>query len=311
MRAVRYDRYGPPDVLGFVELPDPTPRRGEVCVAVSALALNPKDVLVRKGKMRQLPTVTLPIVPGNDLCGTVVAAGPGADLAVGTRVYGFYETVWGGASAERVCLPATQVATAPQGWSDTDCAAVPLAAQTALQALRDALRVGPGHRVVIHGASGGVGVFAIQIAKRLGAHVIAVCSARNAELVRGLGADEHLDYTTHDPLDLRGLDAFFDVFGNKPWARARATLAPTGRYCTTLPRPATAARGLLARLGLSRAHLVVVRSRRADLETLAGWMQDGSLRPIVDRVLPWEQIAQGHAYLETKRARGKVVLTVA
>lgn len=311
MRGWRYESYGGPEVLRLVDdLPEPVPRRGEVVVEVHALALNPKDVLVRKGKLAGWTPVRLPLVPGHDLAGVVVGVGPGADLKLGTAVYGWYESLTGGASMERVALPARWLAPMPAGVSMEEGAAVPLAALTALQALRDDLRVKRGERLLVHGASGGVGVYAVQIGRRLGARVTAVCSAANAELVRSLGADEHLDYREVDPSTLRGIDAFFDVFGNQPWHKARHSLAPGGRYCTTLPRPGTVARGALARLGLSAAHLVVVRSRRADLEVLARWIEEGVLRPVIDRVLPWEELAEGHRYLETKRARGKVVLRV-
>jgi NADPH:quinone reductase-like Zn-dependent oxidoreductase len=311
LKAWTYDQYGDPDVLRLVEdHPAPVPRWGEVLVDVHALALNPKDILVRKGKFDFIPGVSLPLVPGHDFAGVVVHAAPGADLAVGTRVYGWFESFTGGASAERIAIDAQHVGPIPESVSMTEAAAVPLAALTALQALRDELGVTEREHVVIHGASGGVGVFAVQIARILGARVTAVCSEANRELVMDLGADRHVDYRVMDPVDLRGVDAFFDVFGDKPWRIARQTLSTRGRYCTTLPRPRTAALGFLARLGLHRAHLVVVRSRRDDLAVLSRWMEQGALKPVIDRVLNWTELPEGHRRIETKRTRGKVVLTV-
>lgn len=310
MRAIRYDRYGGPEVLGFVEIPAPTAGRGEVVVDVHALALNPKDVLVRKGKFDVLPGVAVPIVPGHDFAGVVSARGSGVELEVGTPVFGWVESFDGGASAEQVAIPAIHVARCPATMDMVQAASVPLAALTALQGLRDDLKLRGGEHVVINGGSGGVGVFAVQIARLLGARVTAVCSARNRELVLRLGAEAHLDYAVADPLDLRGVDAFFDVFGNKPWKQAKQTLGPKGRYCTTLPRPGTMLRGALARLGIGRATLVIVRSRQRDLEQLAEWIDAGDLVTVLHAVLPWEEIAAGHVQLETKHTTGKVVLTV-
>lgn len=310
MKAIVYDRWGGPEVLRVAERPEPFPARGEVVVDVHALAVNPKDVLVRKGKVAWMPGVSLPLVPGHDLAGIVVRAGPGADLEAGTRVYGWLESVTGGASAERVAIPARCVAPKPEKLSMGEAASVPLGALTALQALRDDLDVRPGEHLVVNGASGGVGVFAVQLGRLFGARVTAVSSARNRDLVLGLGADAHLDHAVADPLDLRDVDAFFDVFGNKPWRQARRTLTRGGRYCTTLPRPDTIRRGALARIGLHRASLVVVRSRRADLEQLSGWLRSGSLRPVIDRVFSWTDLAEAHRHVETRHARGKVVLTV-
>jgi NADPH:quinone reductase-like Zn-dependent oxidoreductase len=192
-----------------------------------------------------------------------------------------------------------------------EAASLPLVGLTALQALRDELGVRGGDHVLLNGASGGVGTVAIQIGKALGARVTAVCSDRNAELVRSLGADAVLDYRREDISAARGLDHVFDIYGTLPYARARPMLRPGGRYCTAVPSPPAILRGLLRRAGLHRAALVVVRSRREDLEQLTRWVQQGALAPVVDRVLSLEQAAEGHAYLETRRARGKVVLEVA
>ena len=310
MKSIIYERWGTPDVLHMGELPEPVAGTGEVVVAWHALAINPKDVLVRKGKLKQLPGVKLPLVPCHDLAGVVTEVGPGADLQVGQPVYGWFESFTGGAGSERVAIKADHLAAKPASMTMHEAASVPLAALTALMALRDELRIQPGQHVVIHGASGGVGVFAVQIAKLLGATVTAVCSARNEELVRALGADHHVDYAVTDPATLRGVDAFFDVFGNKPWKVARATLGKSGRYCTTIPRADTAVRGVLAHWGLHRAHLVVVRSRRADLEQLTAWIDAGALRTVVQQVLPWTEIAEAHRMVETKHTQGKIVLEV-
>jgi NADPH:quinone reductase-like Zn-dependent oxidoreductase len=183
---------------------------------------------------------------------------------------------------------------------------------TALQALRDIGGVAPGQRVCINGSSGGVGTFAVQIAVILGAHVTAVCSGRNADLVRRLGAHQVIDYTRDDIRRLpEPVDVFFDVFGNGVFPEIRPCLKPRGRFISTVPGLPILKWGLLSRLSPGpRAQLVIVKSRAADLQTLSGWIAEGRLHPVLDREYPLAEAAQAHAYIETKRARGKVVLTV-
>ena len=312
MRAVRHARYGGPEVLQIVDVDAPTPGRGEVLVRVHAAALNPKDVLVRKGKFRWFTFGAWPRATGLDLCGEVIAVGAGVTQArVGERVWAMLPGWLGGAVQERAVVPEGCCGTAPASLSDAQAAAVPLAALTALQALRDDARVGRGARVVIHGASGGVGTFAIQLAKDLGAHVTTTSGAANHALCRELGADETLDYRVDDPLARRDAwDCVFDVFGNRSFAHARAALAAGGTYVTTVPSPQIVVDTARTLVGGKRARLVVVRSRRVDLDHLAARVAAGALRPVVDRVFPMDQIVDAHRYLATKRARGKVVITI-
>lgn len=307
MRALVYDRFGSPEVLDIRDLPEPPARPGRVRVRVEATALNPKDVLLRKGRMRWLPRGLGPFVPGYDLAGVLLDEAPG--LAVGTRVFGMIDSHRGGACAEVVSMLPDEIAAIPNRLDFIEASGLGLAGLTALQALRDELEVPGGKHLLINGASGGVGTLAVQIGHAMGVQVTAVCSASNLDRVRELGADTVLDYRVSRAVDQRGLDAVFDVYGNLPWHKASTMLHRSGRYCTTIPRPGAVFRGTLARMGLHRASLVVVRSRRRDLEQLAKWVRRGSLRPVVDRVYSLEQAAEAHAYLETRRARGKVVLT--
>lgn len=308
MKAVVYDRYGPADVLEVRDVPEPAPAPGAARVRVHAAGLNPKDVLIRKGRMRWLSRGGMPRIPGYDVAGELIDEAPG--LPAGTRVFGMIQTQRGGACAEVALLRHDELAAAPEALDAVQAASLPLAALTALQALRDELEVQPGQRVLLNGASGGVGTLAVQVTRALGAVPIAVCSGRNAELVTELGAEQVVDYTQQDPAELRDLDAVFDIFGNLGWGRGQAMLRPRGRFCTTVPRVASVARGALRRLGLHRAALVVVKSRRADLEQLAAWVDAGTLRPVVDRVVSLEDSAEGHRHLETRRARGKVVVDI-
>lgn len=309
MRGVVYERYGPPEVLEVRELDSPVPGPGEVLVDVIAAALNPKDSLVRKGKFRRVTGQRFPRRLGYDFAGVVHTGS--ATLPAGTPVFGMLNGWTGGTVAEQVCVPVNELALKPERLDFEQAAALPLAALTALQALRDEARVQPGQRVLINGASGGVGVFAIQVARLLGAQVTTTSSARNLELCRSLGSHETWDYAARDAFAPGGgFDVIFDVFGNRSFSRARPALARRGTYVTTVPGVATVALHLLTRWLPRRARLVVVRSNRADLEQLARWAGEGQLVPVIDRVVPLAETAAGQAHVETKRARGKVVVRV-
>lgn len=318
MKALAYERYGPPDVLAVRTLPAPRPGAGEVLVRVRAAGLNPKDVLVRKGKFRWLAAAPLPRVCAYDFAGEVAELGSRVrGVRVGQAVYGMLNRWAAGAAAEWVTVPEDELAPMPLIPSDAEpkdpyvlAAAVPLAALTALQALRDLLRVAPGQRVLINGASGGVGTFAVQIARIYGARVVTTSSAGNQALCRELGAAEALDYASTDPAQAGPFEGIFDVFGSLPFPRARGALTPAGRYVTAIPTPRNVLRDVMTRASARSARLVVVRSRRRDLEVLTRWLVQGALRPVVDRVFALDDGAAAHAYIETKRARGKVVLRI-
>lgn len=305
MRASIYDQYGPPEVLQVREVPTPDRRAGHVRVAVHAAALNPKDVLIRTGRMRWLAGSRLPRIPGYDVAGELLD--PLGPWPIGTPVFGMIQRHSGGGCAEVVSLREDEVARAPKGLSMAEAASLPLAGLTALQALRDRLRVNAGDEVLINGASGGVGTLAVQIARAMGARVRAVSSQRNHAMVRQLGAESAVDYRSADVTGERA-DFVFDVFGNLG-GRSLRQMARV-RSCTTVPRLGTIARGVAARAGAGRHSLVVVRSRRADLEQLSDWVEAGAVSAVVDRVVPLERSAEGHAHLQTRRARGKVVVEV-
>ncbi|GAB4530246.1 MAG: NAD(P)-dependent alcohol dehydrogenase [Haliangiales bacterium] len=336
MRALCLHRYGGPEVLAVADLPDPLPGRGQVRVRVHAASVNPKDVLVRKGKFKLFTGERFPLVPGYDVAGVVDHVGAGAfSFQRGEEVWGMIQRWAGGACAEYAIVPVDELDRKPAGLSMAQAASLPLVALTALQALRDVARIQPGERLLINGASGGVGTAAVQIASAaLGAHTTAICSQRNRALVASLGAHAVLPYdleplggraaqsrpAEHRP-GRRQFDVIFDVFGNLRFEDARAYLAAGGRYVTTVPSREALARDVLGRAvgaasrlmpgaGPRRARLVVVKSRARDLAILRGWVERGLLRPVVDRAWPLAEARAAHEYLETKRARGKVVLAV-
>jgi len=289
----------------------PLAGRSRAVVRVRCAAVNPKDVLVRKGKFSLFTGRRFPIGVGYDFSGVLESDLPAAGLHAGDAVFGMLNGWRGATYAEYVAVPPDELAAKPPTLDWPLAAAIPLAAQTALQALRDLAHVTSGSRVLINGASGGVGTFAIQIAKALGAHVATVTSARNQDLCRGLGADETTDYETTDVCSLRTrFDAFFDVFGNRPFPSVRHLLTPRGMYVSTVPHPALFALSLATLVTPKKARLVIVRSRRCDLDTLSRYAADGRLRPTIDRSFNLGDAPKAHAFIETKRARGKVVLQV-
>lgn len=313
MRIVQFQQYGAPQVLQMGEISPPEPGSGEVCVRVSAAAINPKDCLIRKGKFSLMTGKKFPQTLGQDFAGRIESLGKGVSgFKPDERVFGMVNRWSGGAYAEYIVAPVSELTHMPESASYEQAAAVPLAAQTALQALRDLANVQPGQRVLINGASGGVGTFAVQIAKLLGGHVTAVCSQANLKLVSGIGADVALDYRTQDPLTLRQkFDVVFDVFGNKNYKQSKHLLTRSGIYVHTIPNLQNVAQHLLTRWSLGKSGLLVaVRSRTKDLQTLAKWIQAGKIHPLIDRSVALEEVQAAHTYVETKRARGKVILVV-
>lgn len=311
MRAVVIDRYGGPEVLRLATVPRPVPTRGQVLVRTRFIGVNPKDVIVRKGKFKIATGKKFPLIVGHDIAGEVVETGRGVDLAEGDLVYGMINDFAGRGYAEYAAVDCQQIAHAPTSIGLDIAAAVPLAAQTALQALRDDAQLQPGQSVMINGASGGVGVFAVQIAKLLGARVMAVCSRRNTEMVKDLGADQVVDYGQVELVNLEDhFDVIFDVFGNYRFEKLNHLLTPRGTYVHTIPSARIfqdVARTFVRR---QKAKLVIVKSRRRDLDWLRQHIDGGRLRVVVDRSFALEDVAEAHRYMETKRARGKVVLAV-
>ncbi|MDH6111623.1 NADPH:quinone reductase-like Zn-dependent oxidoreductase [Kitasatospora sp. MAP12-15] len=307
MRAVTQNSFGGPEVLQVVDAPRPAPRSGEVLVRVHASALNPVDAAVRSGAFPLLGEP--PFSLGWDISGVVEEAGPGARFAVGDEVYGmpFFPRAAGG-YAEYVATPSRQVARKPASLDHVHAAALPLAALTAWQGLVDAARLAEGQRVLIHRAGGGVGHLAVQIAKSRGAHVIALASAGKHEFVRGLGADEVIDYRTTDFTEvLHDLDVVFD--SNADGRRSLSVLRPGGVLVSILehgnPELAAATEAAGRRFaGIS------VEPDYASLEAITALVEAGRIRPHVTETFPLAEVAKAHELLGTGRTQGKIVLTL-
>jgi NADPH:quinone reductase-like Zn-dependent oxidoreductase len=313
MKAVIYESYGAIERLRLAEVTAPRPNGHAVIVDVEAAALNPKDALIRKGRFALLSGRRFPKQTGLDFAGVVRSASDKTGLKTGQRVFGMLDELRcvRGTLAEQVAVSVDEVARLPDALGFDVGAALALTGLTALQALRDLARVSSGARVAIHGASGGVGTIAIQIARVLGAEVLTTSSERNFELCRRLGANETVSYEG-SPLERRAreLDCIFDVFGNLRYERVERALRPDGIYVTTVPSARAITRELAARMRGRGARLVMVRPRRVDLETLAGWTVERRLEPVIDSRHSLSRFADGFSILESKRARGKIIIDV-
>jgi NADPH:quinone reductase-like Zn-dependent oxidoreductase len=326
MKAVAYHDYGGPEVIRQVEIEKPTPADDQILVKVHAAAVNPLDWHLMHGTpylMRVAIGLRKPksIRLGVDYSGTVEAVGGSV-----TR-FTIGDTVFGGATgalAEYLTVLADgSVVRKPENLTFEQAAAVNVAGKTALQALRRKAQVQPGQTVLINGASGGVGTFAVQLAKTFGANVTGVQSTRNLELVRSLGADHVIDYTTQDfTATTERYDVIIDNVGNRSLAEFRRVLTPKGKYVLVGgggvddhtwvgPFGRIAQMLIVSRFVSQEIGVFLASANRDDLQMLADLMATGKVTPVIDRCYPFTEAAAAMRYLESGRARGKVIVTVA
>jgi NADPH:quinone reductase-like Zn-dependent oxidoreductase len=328
MKAFVLRGYGPPEVLEVADLERPVPADDEVLVRVRATSVNPYDWhhmrgepyvarVMPRGMGLRRPSIS---IPGCDMAGRVEAVGKDVtQFRAGDDVYALLEQ---GGFAEYVCVREGLLARKPENLSYEQAAAVPMAAVTALQGLRDAGRLQPGQKVLVNGASGGVGTFAVQIARAFGAKVAGVCSTRNAELVRSIGADEVIDYRTEDfTRNGQRYDLVLDVAGSRSvWACRRvltpkgtfvAVGGPAGRWLQPAGRMfAAMAAGPFVSQRVTMADAVGWAEKKRHLVTLTGLIEDGKVTPVIDRHYPFDEIRAAVRYQEDGHAHGKVVITV-
>ena len=323
MQAIVYTQYGSPDVLQLSEVATPQPADGEVLVKVQATGLNAADRYALGGKpfIARLMTGGLRrpkrTILGADVAGVVEAIGSGVSaFRPGDAVFGDISGAGFGGLAEYVCAPEGVWALKPEGVSFEQAAATPMAAVTALQGLRDKGQLRAGQRVLIHGASGGVGTFAVQIAAALRGEVTAVCSARNADMVRALGATHVIDYAREDfARNGPRYDLILAANGHRPIGDYRRALAPGGVYVVSGGSMTQIFQGILlgpvlSRFGDKRMGNLAAMPNVDDLATVGEWLEKGTIRPVIDRCYPLEKTAEAFRYLEQEHARGKVVITV-
>ncbi|MFD0163315.1 NADP-dependent oxidoreductase [Streptomyces decoyicus] len=312
MRAVSQDTAGGPEVLKMITTDRPVPGPTEILVRVHAAGVNPTDWKSRS-QGAFMTGAKAPFTLGFDVSGVVEAVGLGVTLfAPGDKVFGMPRFPHpAGAYAEYVTAPARHFAHLPASLDHIQGAALPLASLTAWQALVDTAQVQPGARVLIHAAAGGVGHLAVQIAKSRGAYVIGTARQAKHDFLRGLGADELIDYTQQDFAEaVRDVDIVLDTIGGDYGARSLRTLRPGGTLVSILPLDDTFP-AAQAREAQIRAGFLLVEPDRAGLQAVAGLVDSGELRVAVDTVVPLEEAAKAHALGETGRTTGKIVLAVA
>ncbi|MBK7781751.1 MAG: NAD(P)-dependent alcohol dehydrogenase [Ardenticatenia bacterium] len=322
MKAIVRYTYGSPDVLQLAEVPTPTPRDDEVLIKIEATSINAADWRMLRADpfLARLDSGLLRPrnrILGFDVAGRVAAVGRAVkQWVVGDEVFGNLFDLRGGAFAEYAAVPEKLLVRKPANLSFAQAAAVPMAAVTALRGLREVKPVQPGHQVLINGASGGVGTFAIQIAKALGAEVTAVVGSRNVDLARQLGADQVLDYTRED-FTPRGeqYDLILAVNGYQPITAYRKGLRPGGAYVMAGGSAAQMFQVLLlgpwmSRKGGPRMAVLETKPSAADLAAVKDMLEAGTVTPVIDRTFPLSQVPEAIRHLEQGHPRGKVVVTV-
>ena len=307
MKAIVVHQYGGPEVLSYEDVSKPTPGAGEVLLQVEAAGVNPGETKIRQGAFAEYHT--LPFILGYDLAGTVAELGPGVtQFAVGDTVYTNCDSTRNGGNAEFVAVRVAEIARRPQSLDTVHAASVPLAGLTAWQALFDVGSLTAGQTVLIHGAGGAVGGFAVQFAKVKGAYVIATASGDDLEYVRGLGVDSVVDYKTERFEEIaKEVNFVLDTVGGETQARSFTTMKPGGILVATPGPPdedAAKAHGV-------RAKMVEVTPSAANLIEIAALIDAGQVKTRIGLILPLSEARQAHERLEKGGTRGKIVLQIA
>ena len=322
MKAIVNERYGSPDVMELRELPMPQPTGNEVLVKIKAASVNAYDWHLLRAKPSMVRFARGLFKPRNtilgaDIAGVVEATGPEArQFQPGDAVFGDLSSSGDGGFAEYVAVPETALALLPEGLSFDQAAAVPMAAVTALQGLRDVGRLQAGQQVLIHGSSGGVGTFAVQIARALGAEVTAVCSTAKVEQARELGAAHVIDYTKEDfAANGRAYDLILGVNGDRALGDFERALKPQGIYVMAGGSNKQIFQAVLfgsfkSKSGGKTFTNVSAKPNQADLLVLSAWLADGTVVPVLDRQYPLAQTADAIRYVEQGHARGKVTISM-
>jgi NADPH:quinone reductase-like Zn-dependent oxidoreductase len=307
MKAVVAHEYGAPEVLKYEDAPRPEPKENELLVRVIACGVNPADPLVISGRLAKEFGTHLPLVPGYDVAGIVETAGAKVTkFKKGDAVYGY--ALFGGGWAEYAVLAENEAALKPKSATFVEAAAVPLAALTAWQSLVDTAKLSAGQTVLIHGGSGGVGSFAVQIAKARGAKVIATASTANQDLLKQLGVDVPIDYTKTKFEDVaRDVDVVFDTVGRDVLARSYPLVKKGGIVTTIVSRPDPAQ---LEKYGI-RGSSVWSHPDGNELAEITKLIESGKIKPVVGQVMPLTDAAKASQQAETHHTRGKIVLAIA
>jgi len=305
MKVIRIHEFGDPEVLKYEEIPEPQPGHGEVRIKVIAAGVNPLDWKIRRGYLGELP---LPMTMGIDVAGIIDALGQGATLFQPEEQVFAKVSIGQGGYAEYTVVDSKQVAPKPKSIGFIESAAIPTAGLAAWQALFDIARLEKGQSILIHGAAGGVGTFAVQFAKWKGAHVIGTASGENREFLESIGADEVIDYKTQKfEEEVKNLDVVLDTVGGDTFERSWGVLKPGGFLVSTV---AIIPEGAPEKYGV-RAQTLVTTPDGKELAQIAAIIDEKQIKPVVTTVLPLKEAKKAHEMNETRHTRGKIVLRVA
>jgi NADPH:quinone reductase-like Zn-dependent oxidoreductase len=308
MKAIRIHKYGGPEVLQYEDAPRPKPQVGEVLIRVHAAGVNPIDWKVREGEMKDFWPHTFPLILGWDLSGVVEELGKGVSrFKIGDEVYGLPDPTRGGAYADYIVVRESELALKPNSLHHIRAGAVPLAALTAWQALFDTAQLQSGQRVLIHAGAGGVGHFAIQLAKWKGASVLATASTKNQDLLSKLGVDEPIDYARQRFENVaRNIDVVLDTIGGETQERSWSVLKKRGSLVSLVQPPSEEK---TKEFGV-RAAFVASHPNGEQLAEIAKIIDSGKLAPVIDRILPLSEARRAHELSQSGHTHGKIVLRI-
>ncbi|MED2974537.1 NAD(P)-dependent alcohol dehydrogenase [Fictibacillus sp. B-59209] len=322
MKAIVYHKYGPPDVLELTEVEKPIPEDNQVLVKIHAASVNYGNLVLLKGEpllARFAFGLLKPkySIPGGDIAGRVEAVGKDVkQFQPGDEVFGDLSRCGWGGFAEYVSVPENTLALKPANLSFEEAAAVPMAAVTALQALRDKGKIQPGQKILINGASGGVGTFAVQIAKSFGAEVTAVCSTRNLTIVRSIGADHAIDYTKEDfTRKAESYDLILAANGYQPISAYKRLLSPNGNYVMVGGSGAQMFQAMafgpwISMAGSKKMGNILQRQNQKDLVFMKELLESGKVKPVIDRSYKLSEVPEAFRYFAEGHSQGKVVITM-
>jgi NADPH:quinone reductase-like Zn-dependent oxidoreductase len=312
MKVINCHRYGSVDVLQMEEQTAPIPSANQVLIENKATSVNPVDWKIRSGKLKIKTGLKPPKIIGSDFAGVVHKVGSNVkDYRIGDEVWGKFDSFKGGAYAQMILASPKNMSLKPNNLNFFEAAAMPNVGLTALQAMLNKANLQSGQSVMINGASGGVGLMALQIAKAMNCEVAAVCSAKNRALVESLGADKVLDYKHDDILQsLNAYDVFFDCVSNQSFFSVKKTLKPAGTHVKTTPDLFSALGVLLKPFKIKRPDHIMVKPNHQDLVQLKDWIENNQLKPIVQQIFKINEMTKAHQLSETGRVVGKLVINL-
>jgi NADPH:quinone reductase-like Zn-dependent oxidoreductase len=312
MKAAVIQQYGGPEVIKIVEMPRPVPGPGELLIKIYATSINPVDWKIRKGNLKMMLSKKFPKILGIEFAGIIEEIGDDVtDFKKGQRVFAGkgYE---GGGYAEYNVAEASRTVVIPDNISFEEASTMAVAGMTALQGLRNKGKIKPGMDVIVNGASGGVGTYAVQIAKVLGANVTAVCSAKNFDMMKKLGVDTVIDYKTTNFTRLpKKYNIIFDAVGYRTFWQTVRVLKKKGIYVNISPSIPLYITSLITRLNPGKKSKgFMLRPDMNDLKEVMQMISDRKIRVVIDKVFPFEKLSDAHAYSESERAKGKIVISI-